>query len=391
MSFLYQRFITYLDNATKDPKAEAIQKQVQKLLKSAQKKATKIISDEKLLIKKAQNTPSLGDPNLALKYSIFPDDAQDINTLLDNATKTITDAQDADTVNEYIDETFGDDYKVYKANAITNSSVYPKANGFRSTYYIYIRIIKQLIHDNSNLTNSEKQLLQILQDDIQQILIDTKYEKPSDSATIAQNDLNNLDTYKSILNQSGDKIDKNSQEYKNFADLYPKFISAYQKISKNHFEVDFNDKEGNISTGNINSDAIQAKIAAEEKAQDSFDLQTLIYDTFSKAIQVFVLLMFLFLLSLGSSFAVNLNVHKSLPYKIFYMIYGFIFALIVIPYVLIYRWWFLGKKPIYYGYIPLIPRFFIDSRIQFLLGWLTYRPDKTINSLEEWRNHKAEN
>jgi hypothetical protein len=85
--------------------------------------------------------------------------------------------------------------------------------------------------------------------------------------------------------------------------------------------------------------------------------------------------------------AVNLNVHKPLAYKILYTIYGFLFGFIVIPYVLLYRWWLMGHKPVYYGYLPLIPRFFINPTVQFLLGWLTYKPEKSIESLEEWRHH----
>jgi len=388
MSFLYQRFITYLDNLTRDPKAEAAERKRLKDLKSAQTKAIKRIGDEQTLIKKAQNTQSPGRPEEALRYSIFPEDAKDILDFLDNATKTVNNAQLGEDVNDFINDNFGDDYENYKVNAIYNTTVYPKAQGGRIGIWLIIRAIKQLIHDNDNLSSSELAVLQTIQDDVKVILKDTKYKKSTDWNPIIQDDLKNLDSYKNILEQPIDKVDKNSNEYKIIISLSPKIYNTIQKLLKNHGEVDFQDKEGDAFTGNITSATIQAKTLKENKTLDSFSITSLIYDTISNTFTVLLFLMFFFLLSLGSSFAVNLNVHKALPYKIFYMIFGLLFGLVVIPYVLLYRWWFLGKRPVYYGYIPLIPRFFVHPTVQFLLGWLTYRPDQTIASLEEWRNHK---
>ena len=60
MSFvqtLGNRFVTYVDKATRDPEAEAEQKQQQSDLKKSQKNANKIISDASALLKKALTTP----------------------------------------------------------------------------------------------------------------------------------------------------------------------------------------------------------------------------------------------------------------------------------------------------------------------------------------------
>lgn len=86
----------------------------------------------------------------------------------------------------------------------------------------------------------------------------------------------------------------------------------------------------------------------------------------------------------GSSLATNLNVYRTWPYRVLYALYGLVFFFIVIPYVLIYRWWFKGLRPRYYGLIPLVPYKFSDEYIQFIFGWMTFRPDTSAELLREW-------
>jgi hypothetical protein len=86
----------------------------------------------------------------------------------------------------------------------------------------------------------------------------------------------------------------------------------------------------------------------------------------------------------GSSLATNLNLYRSWPYRVLYAVYGFIFFPIVVVYVLGYRWFWLGRKPRYYGLIPLVPEPFTRPILQTLLGWLTYVPDDAVHALEEW-------
>jgi len=83
----------------------------------------------------------------------------------------------------------------------------------------------------------------------------------------------------------------------------------------------------------------------------------------------------------GMSLAVNLNVHKDLPYKILYAIYGFIFFILVIPYSMFYRWMWLGKKPRYYSLLPLVPRHLEHPITVSLFSWISYKPDEYINQL----------
>ena len=41
-----------------------------------------------------------------------------------------------------------------------------------------------------------------------------------------------------------DKIDKNSEEYKNLQNLFPKLFATVQKLNKNRGELDFDDSAG---------------------------------------------------------------------------------------------------------------------------------------------------
>ena len=87
---------------------------------------------------------------------------------------------------------------------------------------------------------------------------------------------------------------------------------------------------------------------------------------------------------LGASLAVNLNIYKNWAFRIVYAFYGAIFCAIVIPYVLFYRWAWLGKRPKFYSLIPLFPYHWNSRFAQILLGWISYRPDADIELLREW-------
>lgn len=101
------------------------------------------------------------------------------------------------------------------------------------------------------------------------------------------------------------------------------------------------------------------------------------------AFGVFVVSMF------GASLATNLNVYKNWPYRLLYAIYGFIFSPLVILYVFLYRWFWLGKKPRFYSILPLIPYHLNDPWAQQLLAWISYRPDDVIQKLQEWDPSKV--
>ena len=137
-------------------------------------------------------------------------------------------------------------------------------------------------------------------------------------------------------------------------------------------------------------DAAQ-KAAAEKAEKDRAERETfsggrLVKRVFT-IVGIMVLIFVVFVLAiLGASFATNLNLHRELPYRILYAIYGFAFFWIVVPYVVGYRWFWLGKAPMFYGIIPLLPYQFDSPLAEVFLGWMSYKPDARIQLLEEWHN-----
>lgn len=57
---------------------------------------------------------------------------------------------------------------------------------------------------------------------------------------------------------------------------------------------------------------------------------------------------------LGASYATNLNIYRSFAFRLFYAIYGALFFIVVVPYELIYKKWWMGETLQMRGYIPLI-------------------------------------
>jgi uncharacterized membrane protein YdbT with pleckstrin-like domain len=86
----------------------------------------------------------------------------------------------------------------------------------------------------------------------------------------------------------------------------------------------------------------------------------------------------------GASLATNLNVYKSAPFRIIYGIWGALFFWIVIPYVWIYRRFWLKKTPRFYAILPLVPYRFSHPFMSRFFDWITFNPQE-VEQLEEWR------
>ena len=133
----------------------------------------------------------------------------------------------------------------------------------------------------------------------------------------------------------------------------------------------------------------EEKIAAEKAKQDviaenQFSGKRLFKTVLSTTVAVFLSLLGVAVALYGASLAVNLNIYRTWPYRLLYAIYGFIFFPLVISYCLGYRWFWLGRKPIFYSVLPLIPyRMNLPWMDQFF-GWLSYRPDEIAATLQEW-------
>lgn len=130
--------------------------------------------------------------------------------------------------------------------------------------------------------------------------------------------------------------------------------------------------------------AEEERIENERKSRATFSLARLFGTTFGIVTTVVLSFLLVVLGVFGASLATNLNLYHSMPYKIFYAIYGFLFFFIVIPYVLIYRWYWKGLRPKFYALIPILPYRLDNKWAAMLFSWLSYKPDEDIELLKEW-------
>ena len=131
-------------------------------------------------------------------------------------------------------------------------------------------------------------------------------------------------------------------------------------------------------------DAAKAKEQESEAERNKFDVWRLLGRVMSTTIGMITTFIIFALAIWGSSLATNLNVYRDWPYRLLYAIYGLVFFFIVIPYAMLYRWFWKGKKPRYYALIPLIPYHIDHPLAAFLFSWLSFKPDAEMNDLKEW-------
>jgi len=135
--------------------------------------------------------------------------------------------------------------------------------------------------------------------------------------------------------------------------------------------------------------SLKAAESADDAARNEFSITRLV----GSAVGIIITILTTFLIFLGgvygSSLATNLNLHHNAAYRVLYAIFGFLFFFLVIPYVLLYRWWWKGKKPRFYSLIPLVPYHFDNYYAGLLFSWMSYRPDDRVQALKEWElEHK---
>lgn len=140
--------------------------------------------------------------------------------------------------------------------------------------------------------------------------------------------------------------------------------------------------------GNVDRLVTDAE-ASEAQCRDTFTIGGLFADL-GKYLGGYLGLFLIFVaMMLGASLATNLNLYKHWAYRILYAVYGAIFCFVVIPYSLLYRWAWLGKKPKFYSLIPLFPYHWNNRIVQILLGWISFRPDDDILALREWEQEQT--
>jgi len=184
---------------------------------------------------------------------------------------------------------------------------------------------------------------------------------------------------------------------------YPKLVSRIEKElpwfdQQKFVEADVYEKEAKLleqdseailkGTGAALRDPDMSKKAAvdaHDTARNEFSIMRLLGNILGTTISILTVFLLVVFGVFGSSLGTNLNVHLSAPYRVLYAIYGFVFFFLVIPYVLLYRWWWKGKQPRFYSLIPLIPYHIDNYYVGILLSWMSYRPDDQIESLKEWQ------
>jgi hypothetical protein len=130
---------------------------------------------------------------------------------------------------------------------------------------------------------------------------------------------------------------------------------------------------------------LRDKTNADRDARAKFDGNRLVSNIFSTILKIVLVFILLCLGTFGASLATNLNLYKSTSFRILYAIYGFIFFIVVIPYCLLYRWWWHEKRPRFYALIPLVPYHFDNRWMALFFSWMSYKPDEYIETLKEWQ------
>ena len=165
-------------------------------------------------------------------------------------------------------------------------------------------------------------------------------------------------------------------------------------------ETDYKEKLTQIQTdikgSNETPDPFQLKIFMDDKAlqdlvlKDIADANTFDGWRMTKTILKYIgislgILALVFFMFLGASYAANLNYYRSFTFRLFYVIYGALFCLIVLPYEWIYRNWWLGKPLQKLGYIPLFEfdmNYILNTMIgtYFLIFFHTFKDSNEFNT-----------
>lgn len=135
-------------------------------------------------------------------------------------------------------------------------------------------------------------------------------------------------------------------------------------------------------------DAAAAELEAKEKERATFDVGRGAGRVLSTVMQIVGYFLLVILGIFGSSLATNLNVYHDWPIRLLYAVYGFLFFWLVIPYVLLYRWYWKGLRPRLYSVIPLVPYHFDNYYAALFFSWMSYKPDDVIPELKEWEISK---
>lgn len=369
MSFLGTRAFASLNKATEDPVAE-------KKLREQQREAKDQIREYKTKLAEERNLLKIA----LTKKQIFKVDADLLLAMLDDLTKYLDDPNTLSLVKDDIKDKWEDTFNPHKYYALARIAfepgVYPggKQGEFHVRYITHggLAFFKQFRHDVVKIKPTVKAELDNGIKACEAFLKDNIYSTQDVYTTYWQ----------SVQEQIKTVLDKDEESM----EVWQKNLNpTLYKIQKNNGLLDFEESPG-APTANASARAAGAQLEKfkSDAEKDEFNVTRLLKNAFSNGISYVILAVIIFVLLIGSSMAVNLNMYKPMPFKILYAIWGFLFGLIVVPYVLVYRWYWLGKQPRYYGFLPFIPGFFVRPITQFVFGWLTYKPDDLMGETQEW-------
>ncbi len=187
--------------------------------------------------------------------------------------------------------------------------------------------------------------------------------------------------------EEGDDIDYVEVSWKSWSDgrKDPNYISK-----KSEFDALVNSVNPDLLKEFYGEYDKRQKEEAERITKANFSTKRLATITWKTFWDIFGKVILILLGILAASLAVNLNLYKSWLYRILYAVFAYRYWFVVIPYVYLYRWAWLGKKPKFYSLLPLVPLRLEGNLLPKLYSWMSYKPDDEIDSQREWLTWKKE-
>ena len=158
---------------------------------------------------------------------------------------------------------------------------------------------------------------------------------------------------------------------------------GYNWAIKNRLTADYAEYEQQINNlnellGKKGQNELQTKVQKDVIESNTFDYWRLA----GKSLSITGILLLVGLILgfglVGSSLAMNLNAYRSFHFRLFYMIYGFIFSFFVISYCFLYVKWWNGKSIPHFSLFPLFEGCFNSPFLADYFGWLTFHPSDEV-------------
>lgn len=196
------------------------------------------------------------------------------------------------------------------------------------------------------------------------------------------------DVEKVVKEKNGNELTMFEKEY--IALVEKETTTAYNWAEKNKLSADKGDYKQqtqnlNDLIGKNSQNKLKEKVnkdIVEKNTFDGYRLTKKIFSIFGIILLIGLIIVFGLL---GTSLSMNLNAYRSFYFRIFYMIYGFIFSFFVICYSFLYLKMWLGKRIPYFSLIPLFEGCFNNQFLAEYFGWLTFYPD--YKQLDYLANH----